>query len=48
VGSYVEVSVLYPRRPNSATPRVVVRFEVSNADSMVIPDLILHTEKPTN
>ncbi len=48
VGSYVEVSVLYPRRPNSATPRVVVRFEVSNADSMVIPDLILPTEKPTN
>ena len=46
VGSYVEVSVPYPRSPNSATPRIVVRFEVSETDPVVIPDLIVPAEKP--
>jgi beta-lactamase regulating signal transducer with metallopeptidase domain len=47
VGSYVEVSLHYPIKPNSATPRIVVRFEVSDTDSIVIPDMIVPVEKPT-
>jgi beta-lactamase regulating signal transducer with metallopeptidase domain len=48
VGSHVEVTVSYPRRPNSATPRTVVRFEVSDTGPVVISDLIIPAEKPTN
>jgi hypothetical protein len=47
VGSYVEVSVLYPRTPNSATPRIVVRIQVSDTNPVVIPDLVVPAEKTT-
>jgi hypothetical protein len=36
-----------PRNPYSATPRIVVRLQISDTEPVVIPDLIVPAEKPT-
>lgn len=34
-----------PRNPNSATPRIVLRLQISDTEPVVIPDLIVPAEK---
>jgi beta-lactamase regulating signal transducer with metallopeptidase domain len=41
IGSQGELSVFHDKNPTSTTPRTVVRFEVPDADPVVIPDLIV-------
>jgi hypothetical protein len=45
VGSEGELSVFHAENPTAATPRTVVRFTVSDADPVVIPDLVVPAPK---